>query len=547
MNFPAPVALDVETHGTRKETGDPRIAPFLLAAIAPHNVVTRRIPVLSERAKVTVHNSPYDSVVCGEWDCEWDDTKMVAHLLGEPDTSLKGLVSRHLNKPAFTEGYADPERMAEQCMWDAANTWELFPVIYDKLSEGERELYETLEKPLLPLWCQMTLNGSYGLDMAGLEAYRDSVALEIDELESELKLELPDVVKDERYCLHCALWEGDKEEGSKCRPRPKKSGEGETTLHKWAEAAPKRRQVNLNSPSQLLECLNTLGISARDTEAATLQLLARSHSVVGKILAYRKHTKELSTYVLPWLEKDGLLGAIWNPTGTWTGRVSSREPNLQNVPSRLERFFLPPRDGWVMLTFDNAQLEVRVAAHISGDPLLGEACRSEDFHGRIQEEFRVDDRRRAKNYIFGTMYLGGEQALMWTAQKAGLNLSWDEARAIQRAVRARAAVYFNWAESTSKKRIVQGLFGRTHRIPEGDEEHMEKEAVNAPIQGGAADITKQQMLTLWKAGYWVLAQVHDSITVCVPESEVDNARIEVPRTMESVVDWDVPLKVEEKT
>lgn len=558
MKFAGSCALDVETHGTHKETSDPRIAPFLLAAVAPHNIVTRKIPRLTTGSQVTVHNTPYDSVVCGEWDCEWDDTKQVAHLLGEPDTSLKGLVSRHLNRPAFVEGYSDPEKMADQCMWDAHQTWELLPVLISKLDEGQLNLYNTLEKPLLPLWCQMTLQGSYGLDIPRMNDYRSFVESRVVEIEKRVKEELPQLLHHEKQCLHCELWDGDKEKGSRCRPRPTKNG-GETTLHEWSEERPHKREVNLNAPHQLKEAFERRGIYLPDTEVGTLQRYAVKSDEIALLVGHRNLTKRLRSYILPALEmaerNNGIIGGIWNPTGTWHGgRVSCTRLPMQTLPEWFMEYVLPPRDGWSLLEFDNAQLEVRVSAHVSRDPFLIEACRSGDFHGYIQEEFSEKDRRRAKVYVFSTLYnitRNGPQPpypLIENAAKAGIRLTLEEAKAIQAAVLARAGSYLNDAMAVASSRDIQGLFGRRLRVPAGsDQDYADREAVNSRPQAGAGDITKMQQLKLWQAGYWVVRQCHDSVTICVPNSEVEDARVEVPRMMESVVDWDVPLKVEEKT
>ncbi len=539
MRVDSPCALDVETTGVKREdTADPRRASFVCAAVAPHGIVTFHPPDVRPGASVTVHNMPYDAVVLNRWDVNWDDTKILAHIGGHPDTTLKGLQTRLLGRPALHHDEAEERgQVPEYNLYDAINTWDLRPVLYDGLKPETRRLYDELERPLLPLWAKMTMEGSFNLDAPALQAYRTALAEDTEGALTKAEVLLPRGRVVSR-CKKCELLRERMEKGQKCE-------DGKN--HSWLEPEfDPDLALNLNSPDQLLAAFTDMGLGVKDTGVDTLRLVAHRHPGVRALLDYRTLHKELSTYVEPFLriaEGGGRLGAVWRPWGAWTGRVSSAYPNLQNIPPDLWRFFLPP-----FVVADNAQLEVRVAAHISQDPDLMEACRSEDIHEEMMKLFGLPERRAAKVGLFGTMYLGGPAVLLKKAQEYGVPMDWKQAERLQGRVMSLMPDYFRWAWSIADERVVDGLFGRVHHIPLGmDEGHMGREAVNAPIQGGAADICKFQMLALHRAGYKVVAQVHDSVVVEVGESDLADAKVDVPRIMEGAApELDVPIKVEVK-
>ena len=158
---------------------------------------------------------------------------MIAFLSGEKDTTLKGLVSRHCDQPAFVEGYSDPDRMDEQCAWDSTRTMELLPILLEKMPEGPKKLYYELERPLLPLWTKMTLEGSYRLDRKPLEKHAKKLEKKVLAQEIALHLEFPPQMEVDR-CLWCAVWKPDMEEGTVCHLRPKKAIADRLT--KWMAA-----------------------------------------------------------------------------------------------------------------------------------------------------------------------------------------------------------------------------------------------------------------------------------------------------------------------
>jgi len=541
LRITGPCSIDCETTGVKKvDTSDPRRAEHVCTAVAPHGLVTFEKPTIERGAKVTAHNLPYDAVILGQWDCEWDDTKVLGHLAGRPDTSLKGMQVALLGRPALHyEEAAERGELPAYCLYDAQNTWDLRPVLYNALPPQTQILYNTLEKPLLPLWSKMTMERSFRLDKGPLLAYRTALSGVVDGLLAQVQGMLPRGREIAR-CKKCELAQLVMEKGQRCE---------DGKHHSWQTAFDEDWPTNINSPEQVAAALESLGIHGlRSTDADTLRLVRDRHPAIPLLLEYKGRHKELSTYIEPWAElaeAGQLLGAVWRPTGAWTGRVSSAYPNLQNVPKTLERFFLAPEQGDELLTFDNAQLEVRIAAHISQDPALLDACRSSDIHAEMMELFGFEDRRAAKVGLFGTMYLGGPAVVLDQARKFGVEMTWLEAEAMQAVIYQRLPDYFCWARGLAEERVIEGLFGRIHHIPLGGDDHMAREVVNSPIQGGAGDVPKYQMLALWRAGYKVVRQVHDSVTVAVPASASAEAKKDIPAIMERAAPpLDVPIKVE---
>lgn len=555
-NVRSACAIDVETTGASKaDTADPRRAEFVCAAVAndTEKLITFDPPRIEPTGTVIVWNVPYDNVVLRTWDCHIHDGKMLAHMGGEVDTTLKGLSLRYLDRPLLT--YPEAERLGvlpEYCLGDAQATWDLYPILRDVLDKSVVDLYDALEAPLFPLWTKMTLEGSFYLDRPGLLAYEAELADRV----SALRLDVEDALprgRDVRHCSACGLHAIRKETGQTCEGNLDEQGRG--GRHKWVESHIKDEPVNLNSPAQLLEALESLGIPVSATNADELEgwLLgggADQYPVLRTILDYRAGHKELSTSIRPWLTvpEGERLGCIWNPHGTWTMRVSSRGPNLMNVPNHLWRFF-HGGEGHTLLTFDHAQLEVRLAAHFSEDPVMMEACRTEDVHATFQKLLGLDDRRLTKIFVFGTLYGGGTDAFDRAARKFGLVLDYRTLTEADRMLRLRFRHYFEWAREMSERRHAPGLFGMIHRVPPGGSEHHQgREMVNALPQGGGGLVTKFGMLALHRAGYEVVGQVHDSITVRVPDAFVEEVRQDVPRIMETAIPHplSVPLKVEVK-
>ena len=338
---------------------------------------------------------------------------------------------------------------------------------------------------------------------------------------------------------------------------------------------------NIDSPKQLGHILfEVLGLKAKkktktgySTDASVLTELAYEHELPALVLKYRELAKIKSTYIdaLPPLRRgDGLVHTSFNETVTTTGRLSSSEPNLQNIPVRTEfgkhirECFVPLRQGDLFVSADYSQIELRLLAHLSADENLVAAFNSgADFHastaarvfGVPPEEVTPEMRSRAKAVNFGIVY--GQQAY-GLAQSLGI--PFGEAKdMIDRYFEAYPGVR-TYLDETVKTAVKCGyaetMYGRRRYIPELAAKNQqrrgfgERTAMNHPMQGSAADIIKiamrrvQERLT--REGYKarVLIQVHDELDLSVPEGELISV-MELLRTeMEQVASLRVPLKVD---
>jgi len=341
---------------------------------------------------------------------------------------------------------------------------------------------------------------------------------------------------------------------------------------------------NLNSPKQLSDVLfSKLGLPTKgvkkttqgySTDAATLESLYDLHPIIPKLIEYRELAKLKGTYVdaLPQLINPftGRLHTKYNQTGTSTGRLSSSDPNLQNIPIRTEigrevrRAFVAPT-GKLLLAVDYSQIELRILAHLSRDETLLEAfARGEDIHKATAaavfdiplDAVTYEQRSFAKRVNFGLIYGMGAFRL---ARDSALTLA--EANAfIERyfARLPRVQAYLN--ETKRLARDPQGLktlFGRRRIFPalvSGKANRQvlqaeERAAINMPIQGSAADIIKRAMIDLHHAlkssnlGAVMTLQVHDELVLEVPEDEIDATRALVVDVMENAYPLDPALRV----
>jgi DNA polymerase-1 len=347
---------------------------------------------------------------------------------------------------------------------------------------------------------------------------------------------------------------------------------------------------NLNSGPQLADVLfgklqlPTQGVPRTSTgrhslTAEVLESLRGAHPVVERILEYRELAKLKSTYVdaLPALvnPETGRLHTSYNQTGTVTGRISSSDPNLQNIPIRsplgrqVRRAFVA-RPGWLLLAADYSQVELRILAHISGDVGLLEAFRrGEDIHATTAaalfnvplEQVTADQRRFAKSVNFGLIYGMSTYSLARSTNLTQAEAENFVAQYFGRFPRVRAYLESTIAQATNRG-YVETLVGRRRYFPElqsaapGQEQarrRAEREAVNAPIQGSAADIIKRAMLHLHQAlgerGLMaqMILQVHDELVLEVPREELAVVAPLVRQVMESAYPLDAPLKVDLKT
>jgi DNA polymerase-1 len=347
------------------------------------------------------------------------------------------------------------------------------------------------------------------------------------------------------------------------------------------------RSFNIGSTQQLSDALFvTLGLPARglrktksghySTAADVLEKLRGAHPVVDFVLEQRELAKLQTTYVeaLPQLVNPatGRVHTSFNQTGTVTGRLSSSNPNLQNIPIRTEqgrqvRRAFVAEEGWLLLGADYSQVELRVLAHVSQDAGLLEAFRrDEDIHrttaaavyGVPLAEVTYDMRRVAKTANFAMIYGSSAFGL---AQQTGL--SQDEAAKFMDAYFARFPRVRAYIENTKKQAAGRGyletLLGRRRYFPElspkskvtpGQRRAAERTAINAPIQGSAADIIKIAMIRLHRAlrerhfRSRMILQVHDELVLEVPQEEMDAVCPLVIEIMEGAFDLAAPLKVD---
>ena len=408
----------------------------------------------------------------------------------------------------------------------------LYPLMVDRLKTfGLLHLYETIEQPLVEVLARMELAG-VTIDRQALEEIGQSFLTRMKEVEQEV----------------------------------------------YEQAGV---QFNLNSPKQLAEVLfeklmlppQKKTKTGYSTDAETLEALAGTHPVIEPILTYRMLSKLYSTYVeglIKEIHEDGKIHTTFHQALTSTGRLSSSEPNLQNIPMRqeegrlLRKAFIPSEKHWRMVSADYSQIELRVLAHMSGDPRLIDAfLHDEDIHTQTaMDVFHVSRedvtplmRRQAKAVNFGIIYGISDFGL---AQN--LKISRQEAKAfITRYFEVYPEVrrfLDHLIEEAREKGYVTTLFGRRRQLPEINDRNFarrsfaERTAMNTPIQGTAADIIKKAMVdidrVLKEKAYpaRMLLQVHDELVFEVDDGHTDALVALVREMMSQAVRLRVPLKVD---
>ncbi len=472
------------------------------------------------------------------------DCELAAYLLdpGRGSYGLEGLLSDYLGLPALEA--AGRGRRREQLSLEqresalAAGAAALFPLqerIAAALAErSQGELYYKLELPLAAVLAEMERRG-IAVDLPLLHDLTSEVRSRIEGIEAKI------------YVL---------------------AGEN----------------FNLNSPQQLAEILfNKLKLPALrktktgySTDARVLAELAPQHEIVAEILHYRQLIKLEGTYLSGLLslveQDDHRIYTTFNQTVTATGRLSSSDPNLQNIPIRLEegrriRFaFIPSRPRRVFLAADYSQIELRVLAHLSRDSILVDAfLKDEDIHRRTAAEvFHVAPgevteamRSKAKAVNFGIIYGISDYGL---AQGLGVP---------RREAQCYIEKYFERYKGVSEymERIIDGaretgyvatILGRRRYLSEirsphfGRRSFAERMARNTPVQGSAADIIKLAMLRVARTirdgglGARLLLQIHDELLFEVDEKELEFFAPVIRRDMEQACSLEVPLKVDLK-
>lgn len=458
------------------------------------------------------------------------DTMVAAYVVNPaaPNKNLAELALDQLNVVLPTTGVSSVAARAQAVR-------RLFPLLKQKMHQQDQAaLYNEIELPLTAVLADM--------ELAGIAVDREKLA----EMSLELNQHI-EAVAQEIYDL---------------------AGE----------------EFNINSPRQLAHILfERLGLPARkrtktgySTDAAVLEELAGEHPIVPKLLTYRQLVKLKGTYV------DGLAAVIDPATGrlhttfhqtvTATGRLSSAEPNLQNIPIRLElgrkirKVFVPRNPGNLLLTADYSQIELRILAHLADDPALIKAFREDqDIHTQTAAEvFGVplasvtpEMRSRAKAVNFGIVYGISDFGLA-----RDIGVSRTEARRFIDRYLTRFSGVKAFIERTIRDAREQGyvttLFNRRRYLPElfhpnrATRAFGERAAVNTRIQGSAADIIKLAMVNLHRQlvqrglATKMVLQVHDELIFDVPREEFDEVATLVKEKMEGAVRLNVPLLVELK-
>jgi len=340
-------------------------------------------------------------------------------------------------------------------------------------------------------------------------------------------------------------------------------------------------EFNINSPAQLgdvFEQLNfEIGRKTRTGKISTsvdvLEELATKYELPRLVIDYRELSKLKSTYIdaLPRMidPRTGRIHTTLNQAVSATGRLSSTNPNLQNIPIRSEmgrriRAAFVASPGHVLISADYSQIELRLFAHITSDPAMTEAfARGEDIHAKTAREVfgaktpkeEAEARRVAKIVNFAIPYVIGPFGL---AQRTGLSRA--EAKKVIQDYYATYSGVRRYMEDTPKEvaktGVVRTIFGRIRPIPDISNRNQvlraraEREAINAPIQGSAADLVKMAMIEVHKRlkkeklAARMLLQVHDELLLEVPEKELERTKALVREEMQTVYELDVPLVVD---
>ena len=459
------------------------------------------------------------------------DVELAAYLL-EPERSKYALseLSQKYLQEAAPESFDDEKA---QAVWEAKAISRLYPLLGAKLEEEKlTHLMDTIELPLVEVLAGMEQNGVY-VNRAHLAEKTEEVAGRLQTIEAAIY---------------------------------------EMAGHDF----------NLNSPKQLgVVLFEELGLPVRkktktgySTNAEVLESLRLEHPIVDQILAYRLWSKLKSTYL------DGIAGLIrtdtgrvhtnFNQTVTATGRLSSSDPNLQNIPVRTEegrmiRALFEPGEGYdCLLSADYSQIELRLLAHMSGDENFIDAFkRGQDIHARTAaevfgiplDEVTPELRRHAKAVNFGIVYgisdFGLARNLHISRKEAGDYIS----RYFTRYPGVRAFMDKVVAEA-HETGYVTTMFGRRRELPAIKSRNFnqrmlaERMAMNTPIQGTAADVIKLAMIAAYRklreAGLKsrILLQVHDELVLEVKESELETVQAILHEAMEHVVSLSVPLSID---
>lgn len=437
----------------------------------------------------------------------------------------------------------------------------------------------------IPLKRAAEENGKEVMEYACFLAYVDWMAAPVlkDKLrQTGMERLMEEIEMPLSHVLYCMEREGVKVKPDELRAYGEalngRIGELEESIHRRAGC-----DFNINSPKQLGEVLfEKMGIpggkktkTGYSTAADVLDKLAPDHPIVEEVLEYRGLAKLKSTYaegLAAYIGEDNRIHSTFNQTITATGRISSTEPNLQNIPMRMElgrliRKVFVPEEGFVFTDADYSQIELRVLAHMSGDAQLIEAYKmDEDIH-RITaskvfhtpfEEVTDLQRRNAKAVNFGIVYgissFGLSQDLSISRKEAAEYI--EQYFATYPEVKK---FLDRQVENAKRDGYVTTMFGRRRPVPELASSNFmqrsfgERVAMNSPIQGTAADIIKIAMIRVWRRlreeglDSKLILQVHDELLIETAEGEVEKVKIILDEEMKAAADMAVTLEVDMHT
>lgn len=455
------------------------------------------------------------------------DLCLAAYVINSQNHSmtLSRLSLAYLKRPAPVDTESDPA--ARLCLIKS-----LCPVLKNDIENSEaRSLYYDIELPLAYVLSKMEILG-FQVSAEDIRRYGDALKEAADKLQTEI----------------------------------------------WALAG---EEFLISSPKQLGKILfEKLGLPAGKktktgyaTDAETLGKIRFHSPIIDHILNYRAVTKLHSTYVVGLLAQvgeDGRIHTVFNQRLTATGRLSSAEPNLQNIPVRTElgremrKFFTAKEKGYVLVDADYSQIELRLLAHVSGDKVMQKyfleggdihtKTASEIFHVSL-DEVTPDMRKSAKAVNFGIVYGIGEYSL---GQDLGVPMyvAKDYIAKYFALFPGVKAYLENVKQEAKRDGYVTTLFGRKRFIPElkGPQKTLiafgERVAMNAPIQGTAADIIKlamvrvDQRLEQEKLESRLILQIHDELIIEAPENEAEYVEKLLKEEMENTVNYAVPLTAE---
>ncbi|MFB6276137.1 MAG: DNA polymerase I [Halothece sp.] len=579
-----PVSWDTETTGLKPRNADlvgigccwgnnPEETAYIPVnhtegnTLETEEIVTALSPILeSEAYPKTLQNAKFDRLVFRHFGIQFAgvvfDTMLASYVLHpERNHNLSDLSARYLPELA-TQSYQDLEigkeqtiadlaisTVAEYCGMDAYVTYRLTQLLATELETIPKldRLYRQIELPLEPVLAEMEYWG-IRIDTEYLETLSEEIGEKLEKIEAE--------------------------------------------AHRLAG-----ENFNLNSPKQLSDILfEKLQLNTKksrktktgySTNHAILEKLQGDHPIIDLILEHRTLSKLKSTYVdtLPSLvnPETQRIYTDFNQAITTTGRLSSSNPNLQNIPIRTEfsrqirRAFLPEKD-WLLVSIDYSQIELRILTHLSQEPILLDAYQTgKDVHEVTaqllfeKDEVTTEERRLGKTINFGVIYGMGAQRF---AREAAV--SNKRGQEFIEKYRSRYPLVFEYLENEKKNAIAQGyvetLLGRRRYFyfagspleklkgsnpdeidlntlkPGKDDSEALRAAANAPIQGSSADIIKiamvkvNQLLESYRSR--LLLQVHDELVFEIHPEEWEDLRPKIQQTMENAVSLSIPLEVE---